>query len=85
MPLRTLVGQVVGPRDIPIMNARVELPALDLVTNTDSNGHFRFARVPDAPGKRTLRVLAKGQEFSVNTEQASSDKEPFVIHLQLEG
>lgn len=85
LPLRVVEGRVVGPENIPIMNARVELPALDLYTNTDSRGRFRFSSVPAAPGPRLLRVRAKGQEFSINTEQAESDKEPLVIQLQLEG
>jgi len=83
--LRTFEGQIVGPENIPIMNARVELPSLDLFTSTDSKGRFRFSRVPVAAGARLLRVRAKGQEFSINTEQAGSDKEPLVIQLQLEG
>jgi hypothetical protein len=67
------------------MNARVELPALDLITNTDSQGRFHFSAVRAARGSRLLRVRAKGQEFSINTEQAGSDQDPLVIHLQLEG
>ena len=54
-------------------------------TNTDSKGRFHFSAVPAAPGARLLRVRAKGQEFSINTEQAGSDQDPLVIHLQLEG
>lgn len=85
LPLRGFAGRVLGPDDIPIMNARVELPALDLFTSTDSKGRFHFAAIPDAPGSRQLRVRAKGQEFSINTEQAEADNEPLVIHLKLEG
>lgn len=85
LPLHSFGGQIVGPENMPLMNVRVELPALDLFTNTDSKGRFHFASVPDAPGGKLLRVLAKGQEFSINTEQAAADKGPLVIHLQLEG
>lgn len=84
-PLRSFGGQILGPEDIPLMNVRVELPILDLSTNTDSKGRFFFSAVPAAPGPKLLRVLAKGQEFSINTEQAGSDNDPLVIHLQLEG
>ena len=84
-PLQSFEGRVVGPENIPIMNARVELPSLDLYTSTDSQGHFRFSSVPAGPGARLVRVRAKGQEFSINTEQAAADKEPLVIQLQLEG
>ena len=85
LPLRSFEGQILGPEDIPLMNARVELPAFELSTDTDSKGRFRFSAVPAAPGTRLLRVRARGQEFSINTEQAESDKDPLVIHLQLEG
>jgi len=85
LPMQSFEGRVVGPENIPIMNARVELPSLDLYTSTDSQGHFRFSSVPAGPGARLVRVRAKGQEFSINTEQAAADKEPLVIQLQLEG
>lgn len=85
LPLRSLEGRVLGPENVPLMNARVELPSLDLFTNTDSKGRFHFSSVPDAPGAKLLRVRARGQEFSINTEQADSDEDPLVIHLQLEG
>lgn len=80
--LRSLTGQVVGPENIPIADARVEVPALQLYTNTDSKGRFYFAAVPAEPYPKLLLVHAKGQEFSIDTKQAA---EPLVIHLQLEG
>jgi hypothetical protein len=83
--LHSFGGQILGPEDIPLMNAQVELPALELFTTTDFKGRFFFSAVPAAPGARLLRVRAKGQEFSINTEQAGSDQDPLVIHLQLEG
>ena len=85
LALRSLEGQILGPEDIPLMNARVELPSLELFTTTDSKGRFHFSSVPAMPGARVLRVRAKGQEFSINTEQAGSEDDPLVIHLQLEG
>ncbi|HEV2914247.1 MAG TPA: hypothetical protein VGX92_13300 [Pyrinomonadaceae bacterium] len=84
-PLRSLHGQVLGPESIPIMNARVELPALQLSTRTDSRGRFHFSAVPAEPRVKLLRVLAKGREYSITTEQAERDHEPFVINLQMEG
>lgn len=84
-PLRSFEGRIVGPENIPLMNARVDLPALDLSTSTDSKGRFYFSSVPDAPGARLLRVRAKGQEFSIKTERAVSEDEPLVIQLELEG
>ncbi len=63
----------------------MELPSLDLSTNTDSKGKFRFSSIPDEPGEKVLRIRAKGQEFSINAKQAESETEPLVIQLQLEG
>ena len=83
--MSTLSGQVFGPENIPIMDARVELPGLQLYTSTDSKGRFHFSAVPSGPRPKLLRVRAKGKEFSINTEQAESDSEPILIHLQLEG
>lgn len=83
--MSSLSGQVLGPKNIPIMDARVELPALQIYTNTDSKGRFRFSTVPAEPYPKLLRVRAKGQEFSINPEQAASAGKPLVIHLQLEG
>ena len=85
LPMRTFGGQIVGPQNTPIMNARVELPSLDLITTTDSKGRFYFSSVPAVSGARLLIIRAKGQEFSINTQQAASEKEPLVIQLQLEG
>ena len=85
LPLRSFKGQIVGPGNIPIMNAQVELPSLDLSTITDSRGTFHFSSIPDEPGEKLLRVRAKGQEFSINAKQAASETEPLVIQLQLEG
>ena len=84
-PLRSLHGRVFGPRDIPVANARVELPTLQLSTNTDYEGRFHFSAVPVEPRVKLLRVRARGREFSVNTgEQAGRDDEPLVLHLELE-
>ena len=84
-PLRSFKGQIVGPENIPLTNARVELPSLDLSTITDSKGRFYFSSIPDVPGPKLLRVRAKGQEFSIKTEQAESEDEPLVIQVELEG
>ncbi len=85
MPMRAFGGQIVGPQNTPIMNARVDLPSLALTTTTDSKGRFYFSSVPAVSGTRLLIIRAKGQEFSINTQQTASDKEPLVIQLQLEG
>jgi hypothetical protein len=77
--LRPLSGQVMGPGDIAIMGARVELPALQLSTATDFRGRFHFAAVPSDPPIKLLRVNAKGRTISVPVEKAN---EAVIIRLK---
>jgi Carboxypeptidase regulatory-like domain len=77
-PAISLQGTVVGPGDLPIAGARVELPAVARSTRTDHRGRFAFAGVP-ASGTRTVRVSAKGREISVT---AGTGDGPLLIRLQ---
>jgi len=77
--LRPLSGQVIGPGDVAIMGARVELPALQLSTATDFRGRFQFAAVPSDPPIKLLRVNAKGRTISVPVEKAN---EAVIIRLK---
>jgi hypothetical protein len=77
--LQRLIGRVIGPGDIAIMGARVELPALNLSTATDFRGRFQFAAVPADPLAKLLRVNAKGQTISVSIERPG---EEVIIHLK---
>jgi hypothetical protein len=77
--LRPLTGRVMGPSDIAIMGARVELPALNLSTATDFRGRFQFAAVPSDPLIKLLRVNAKGRTISVSVEKPD---EEVMIHLK---
>lgn len=79
-PVQSLQGVVLGPQELPVVGARVELPALRLSTRTDSKGGFRFSAVPAQPARQLLRVTAKGRELSVQTE-ANGGQEPMVIHF----
>jgi hypothetical protein len=54
-----LWGQVLGPGDLPLAGASVEVPALRLFTSADADGRFRFASVPPRPPPRVV-VRAKG-------------------------
>lgn len=76
--LRPLTGRVIGPGNIAIMGARVELPALHLSTATDSRGRFQFAAVPSEPPIKRLRVNAKGRTISVSVDRPD---EEVMIHL----
>jgi len=67
VPSVALLGRVLGPEDIPVAAARVELPSLDAAAETDWDGRFRFPRVPVEPRAKRIRVRARGdvQEFTV--------------------
>lgn len=75
-----LAGRVVGPGDIPIAAAQVELPALRLVTQTDVHGYFRFLAVPADPARRQVTVRARGVEKAITVERPVAGGEPFIIH-----
>ena len=67
-----LTGVVVGPGDIPVMNARIEIIGLDASAVTDRAGRFRFATVPSAGSPVRLRVQARGTRSRSCTGTARS-------------
>jgi Pvc16 N-terminal domain len=85
-PLQAISGKVLGPGNIPITNAQVEIPGLRRVTDTDTQGRFTFATIPVHPPVRQLLVRAKGRQFSVVLEPPTppepSIPEPLLIYLQ---
>jgi hypothetical protein len=83
-PLETMHGEILGAGNLPIMNARVEIPELNLSTLTDYQGRFHFFGVPSEPRVKRLFVRAKGRAFSVNTDKTKNADEKLIIHLQLE-
>jgi len=64
-------GVVLGPGDIPVANARVEVPSAEAVAETDPEGRFRFPSLPLEPREKLVRVRARGRQIDV--EIASSD------------
>ena len=70
-PLVTLSGRVLGPDDIPLPDAYVELPALQRGVRTDGRGRFVLTAVPTQPPTTHLRVHAKGatQAVAVKLDQ----------------
>jgi len=77
---RVMEGVVLGPGDVPISDAFVEIPSLALTARSDTRGRFRFAAVPTTPAKQQLRVRAKAREFPFTID---SSKPPFVLKLDL--
>jgi hypothetical protein len=80
-PTRSLHGLVLGPNNIPIVGASVELPALQLRSSTDTRGRFFFAMVPGESQSVQLVVKARGYRQNVTVEQSSSAKEPLTIRF----
>jgi hypothetical protein len=76
---RAMEGVVLGPGDVPIPDAFVEIPSLALTTRSDMRGRFRFAAVPTTPAKQQLRVRAKAREFPFTVDSSR----PFVLRLDL--
>lgn len=69
---------------IPLAAAKVEIPALKLLTQTDADGRFGFASLPSEPKDKVLLIRAKGREFSVATREAERRDNLFLIDLKLE-
>jgi hypothetical protein len=84
VPTACISGVILGPNDVPIAGAVVELPALQLSRRADSKGRFHFAMVPAEPAVVRLRVRAKGRVLEVDVEGAPSEEAPVVINFPLE-
>ncbi|MFL5345371.1 MAG: carboxypeptidase-like regulatory domain-containing protein [Hyalangium sp.] len=83
VPNEVLLGRVVGPGEVPIPGALVELPALKLTTRTDARGCFRFPLVPSRAALGRLEVRAKGEVLRVGAEALSAEEGPLVIRMPL--
>jgi hypothetical protein len=79
--LTTLEGVIVGPKDVPVPDAFVELPALQRFTRSDGNGRFSFTGIPAEPPVKNLLVHTKGRDFAIDRD-SSSDGRPLVIELE---
>jgi hypothetical protein len=78
--LTRLFGVVLGPGDVALAGARVEIPAADVSTETDWRGRFHFPGIPAEPATRLVRVRARGRVLEVEVAQPSPD-EPIVIRF----
>jgi len=77
--ITSLAGVVLGPKDVPIARARVELAGSNALAYTDADGRFRFGAVPAAPRTKQLRIVAGGSEQLVSEEP--SENQFLVIHF----
>jgi hypothetical protein len=79
-PAERLFGVLVGPNEVPIAGAQVDLPAYGRVTETDRQGHFEFVGVPSKLVGQLVRVRARGVErsFQVKAERMHA---PLVLRM----
>lgn len=80
-PLVALYGILLGPDDIPLAGARIDIPGMDVYTRTDRRGQFHFASLPAEPSTKQLHIQAKGREMQVTVKP--SDGQPIVIRFDL--
>jgi hypothetical protein len=81
-PLAQLDGVLLGPGDLPVAGARVELPSLKVAARTDFRGRFRFTAVPpDVP--EVLRVQARGREMMLPVERADGADSQLIVRFPL--
>lgn len=84
-PLRPITGRVVGPGDVPIPGATVELPALNTRTETDRKGWFRFDAVPQQSSPERVVVRAKGMRSEAQIDPTTNGDQPLIIQIEPEG
>lgn len=77
--IRTLRGMVMGPADQPIADARVEIPAARLATQTDSRGRFFFGGVPSGLGATAFRVQARSRDSVTSLELPEREEDALII------
>ncbi|MDZ4763886.1 MAG: hypothetical protein SGI73_04985 [Chloroflexota bacterium] len=82
--LTTLRGVILGPDDIPLHGAVIELPALGRTQRTDRAGAFEFETVPVQPRQR-VSIRAKGRVFEREIEsRLSTAADPVIIRIDLD-
>lgn len=83
--VRPMAGRIVGPEDVPIAGATVELPAFNTRTKTDRKGQFRFEAVPAQSEPERLIVRAKGTTSETRIDLSEDDGDPLTIRIHPEG
>jgi hypothetical protein len=72
IPRVLLTGRVVGPGDVPLAAMRVEVLGTSYKTETDAQGRFTIAGVPEAPEVR-LRLVGRGQILTAQVDPTDAD------------
>jgi hypothetical protein len=82
LKLRPLRGIVMGPGNLPVGDARVELPSARLATQTDPRGRFFFAGVPAEPATAAFRVRARSAELVADFELPKGEEDALIIQFK---
>lgn len=77
-----LEGLVLGPGDIPLAGAQVEVPAQQLFTHTDYRGRFRFPALGSGPRGTVLRVRARGFELTASVADSERTGKPLTLRFE---
>jgi hypothetical protein len=72
IPRVTLAGRVVGPGGVPLAAMRVEVLGTPLKTETDAQGRFTVAGVPEADEVR-LRLVGRGRVLTAQVNPTDAD------------
>ena len=83
VPSAAVRGRLVGPGDLPIAGAMIQLPSIAKSTETDAGGYFSFPMVPAQPKSLVFVVRAKGETQTLTGERRDDDQVPIQLHFQL--
>jgi hypothetical protein len=78
--LVALRGVLFGADDVPLSGGSVELPALNLRTETNAGGEFCLKGVPGSI-VNTLRVMAKGSSLAVECRANDYATSPLILRM----
>ena len=82
-PSRAVVGVVLGPGNVPIAGALVEVEGVAQSTYSNHRGEFAFRAVPGSEPAPALVIRAKGTQVRVRVEGQASERAPLVIRIPL--
>jgi hypothetical protein len=82
-PAGALTGVCVGPEQIPLTGALVEVPSLNVTTRTDHDGRFAFSSVPRGAAHLLVRATAKGRTITVDAAARGAVTDPLVIQFDM--
>ena len=82
-PAGPLTGFCVGPEEIPLPGALIEVPAINVSTRTDHDGRFAFASVPRDGAHLLVRATAKGKTITVDAGALAAGADPLLIQFDM--